>query len=243
MKLRVLTWNIHKAIGGIDRRYRPERVVQVIEHYRPDVVFLQEVDEGCKRSRRDRQVDLLGDELEMPHRAFVPNVKLVRGGQYGNAILSHFPLDEIENVDLTIKPKKRRSALTASAHVHVGGHQRLLVLANVHLGLSGIERGMQLRRLLKSRPFTHHRPSTPFLLGGDFNDVWNTVGTRLLGVRGFRRAGPLLATYPATLPVRSLDGLFVRGDLEPVRLFRSRMRLAREASDHLPLFAELRLPV
>jgi endonuclease/exonuclease/phosphatase family metal-dependent hydrolase len=188
-------------------------------------------------------VDVIGDALEIPHRAFVPNVKLVRGGHYGNAILSRFTLDDVENVDLTIKPKKRRSALTATAHVHEGGHQRMLVLANLHLGLSGIERGMQLRRLVKSRPLTQHRRSTPFLLGGDFNDVWNTLGPKFLELGGFRRAGPLLPTYPATLPVRSLDGLFLRGDVEPQKLFRSRMRLAREASDHLPLFAEIRLTV
>ena len=40
MKLRVLTWNIHKGIGGVDRRYRPERVIEVIAHYEPDLVLL-----------------------------------------------------------------------------------------------------------------------------------------------------------------------------------------------------------
>ena len=26
MRLRLLTWNVHKCIGGLDRRYDPERV-------------------------------------------------------------------------------------------------------------------------------------------------------------------------------------------------------------------------
>jgi endonuclease/exonuclease/phosphatase family metal-dependent hydrolase len=26
MRLRVVTWNIHKGIGGVDRRYRLERI-------------------------------------------------------------------------------------------------------------------------------------------------------------------------------------------------------------------------
>ena len=47
MRPRLLTWNIHKGIGGIDRRYRPDRIVEVIRHYEPDVVLLQEVDEGA----------------------------------------------------------------------------------------------------------------------------------------------------------------------------------------------------
>ncbi|MHC4932056.1 MAG: endonuclease/exonuclease/phosphatase family protein, partial [Planctomycetota bacterium] len=82
MRIRVLTWNIHKGIGGVDRRYRPERVIEVIRHYDPDVVLLQEVDEGVRRSRFDRQVDLIGDALDMRNRAYGPNVK-VRKGRYG----------------------------------------------------------------------------------------------------------------------------------------------------------------
>ena len=33
MRLRLLTWNIHKGIGGVDRRYRPTRTIDVIRHY------------------------------------------------------------------------------------------------------------------------------------------------------------------------------------------------------------------
>ena len=243
MRLRTLTWNIHKGIGGVDRRYRPQRVIDVIAHYDPDVVFLQEVDDGARRSSRHRQVDVFGDALGYEHRAFAANVRLMRGGQYGNAILSRFPLDHVENVDLTIRPKKRRSALTAVAHVRGGGHERSLVLANLHLGLSGVERGLQLRRLLKSGPITDHRKMTPMLLGGDFNDVWGSLGPRILEVAGFRRTGPSVNTYPAKMPARPLDALYVRGDVDPVRAYRSRMRLATVASDHLPLFAELTVRV
>jgi endonuclease/exonuclease/phosphatase family metal-dependent hydrolase len=46
MKLTILSWNIHKGIGGIDRRYRLERVIEVIRHHDPDVALLQEVAEG-----------------------------------------------------------------------------------------------------------------------------------------------------------------------------------------------------
>ena len=63
MRFRLLTYNIHKGIGGIDRRYRPERVVEAIAHCQPDIVLLQEVDDGVPRSSHHRQVDLLGDAL------------------------------------------------------------------------------------------------------------------------------------------------------------------------------------
>ena len=48
--LRVITYNIHKAIG-VDRRFRPQRIVDILRHYDADVVTLQEVDDGVPRSR------------------------------------------------------------------------------------------------------------------------------------------------------------------------------------------------
>ena len=50
MRLRILTYNIHRAIG-LDRRFRPERIVRILDHYKADVCLLQEVDEGAPRSR------------------------------------------------------------------------------------------------------------------------------------------------------------------------------------------------
>ena len=92
--LRVVSWNIHKGIGGIDRRYRPERTVEVLRKLGGDIVLLQEVDEGARRSRSDRQVDLLGDELGLAHRAYYPNHRM-RQGHYGNAILSRYRIDPL----------------------------------------------------------------------------------------------------------------------------------------------------
>ncbi|MCA9149025.1 MAG: endonuclease/exonuclease/phosphatase family protein, partial [Planctomycetales bacterium] len=79
MRIRLITYNIHKGMGGLDRRYRPERIVDTLRHYEPDIVFLQEVDDGVPRSRGDRQVDTLGDALELPHRLFQRNVRLRQG--------------------------------------------------------------------------------------------------------------------------------------------------------------------
>ena len=240
MKLRVLSWNIHKGIGGVDRRYRPERVIEVIAHYEPDLVMLQEVDDGVPRSRLDRQIDVLGDALDLRHRTFGPNVRL-RRGRYGNATLSRWPLSDVRNVDLTVKPKKRRGALYARCRVRHGRRSRTLAVFNVHLGLAGFERKMQLRRLLRIQPFARLHDRTPLVLGGDFNDLYGTLGPKVLEPAGFRTSGQPAATYPAIYPVRALDGLYVRGDLVCVRCIRSRLQLTRDASDHLPLIADLEL--
>src|SRR5436190_587635 len=138
MLLRALTWNIHKCIGGLDHAYRPERIAHVIAHYEPDLVFLQEVDHGVKRSRHDHQAEPLAKLLGYRHHAHVPNVKVPGGGNYGNAILSKFPLLDVEPIDLTLPPKKRRSALHARCRMKLGRHLRTVHFLVMHLGLSGL---------------------------------------------------------------------------------------------------------
>lgn len=241
--IRVLTYNIHKCLGGIDRRYRPERIRDVIAHYSPDVALLQEVDRGASRTRHETQVDVLGDMLNMRHRTFFPNVSLRRGGAYGNAILSRFPLTASQNIDLTIPLKKRRSVLHGRFRVRLDAtsHTRTLHVYNLHLGLSGFERKVQLRRFLDSHPFVHLDHRTPILVAGDFNDVWGTLGPKLLAPAGFRGMPRRIPSFPAYAPVRALDGIYVRGRLEIVRVFRSRLDLAKRASDHLPLVADLQI--
>ena len=61
--MRLLCWNIHKGIGGVDRRYDLHRILRVIDHYDPDVVVLQEVDRGVPRSRRQDQTSLISEVL------------------------------------------------------------------------------------------------------------------------------------------------------------------------------------
>lgn len=244
MELTLLTYNIHKCIGGVDRRYNPERLSEVIGHYDPDMVLLQEVDHNVKRSRKDRQVDLLGDLLGFRHRTYFPNVKVRGGGEYGNAILSRFPLTETVNIDLTIPPKKRRSVLHARYRVRLnempGRHTRTLHIYNLHLGLSGIERKIQLRKFLESDPFVGLHKRTPMVVAGDFNDVWGTLG-KLLKPVGFKTLGKPIRTFPAWGPMRALDSIYVRGDVEIIDVVRSRLKLAKRASDHLPLVARLRI--
>ncbi len=237
MRIRLITYNIHKGIGGVDRRYRPERIIETLARYEPDIVLLQEVDDGVPRSRRDCQVDLLGDALELPHRAFQPNVKL-REGVYGNAILSRFPLSDIEHVDLTVPLKKRRRALVAHCRVPVDGHTRRLLISNLHLGLAGFERKIQVRRFLQSGTVAHAHRHTPAIAAGDFNDVYGTLGKRLWEPAGFGLAGRFVRTFPAALPLRALDRIYFRGDLRLVRSFASHTAVARQASDHLAICAE-----
>ncbi|MCA9595388.1 MAG: endonuclease/exonuclease/phosphatase family protein [Myxococcales bacterium] len=240
MRFSVVTWNIHKGIGGVDRRYRLERTIEVLSKLAPDIALLQEVAADMPRSRFHDQADLLASELGMPHVAYGAEHRFSVGG-YGNAILSRWPLYDIHHLDLTVGTRKKRGALQAKARVRFGNHSRTVVLHNLHLGLAGSERGRQLERFLSSHPFRGLHGRTPVVLGGDLNDLWGTLGPSFLNPAGFSRAGPLARTFPAWLPVRPLDGLFVRGDVRVRHAGPARGTVARQASDHLPLGAELEL--
>lgn len=240
MKLRVLSYNIHKCIGGVDRRYEPSRIVEVIRNQQADVVMLQEVDAGAVRSNRDRQVELLGDELGLRYRTWFPNVDVRGGGQYGNAILSRYPLIESTNIDLSIRFKKKRSVLHGVLRVRHDEVDRTVHVFNMHLGLARYERKLQLQMFLDSHPFAHLHHDTPVVVGGDLNDVYGGLG-ELLEPSGFRGIARRPLTFPAWGPLRPLDAIFVRGAVDFVRLSRCDSELARRASDHRPLIAEVRL--
>lgn len=242
MRLRAISYNVHKCIGGLDRRYDPARVAAVIAHDQPDVVLLQEVAQNGHRFRGERQVEVLGDRLGLRHRSYFVNVRFgPRRGEYGNAILSRFPITATENVDLTLPGRKARSVLHARLRLVLPEHQtRTLHVFNLHLGLSGRERREQLRRFLACHPFAGLHPRTPIVVAGDFNDVWGRLG-RMLQPAGFCGPHLPLRTFPAWAPVRALDSVYVRGDVELARLWRPRHLAARQASDHLPLLAELRV--
>jgi endonuclease/exonuclease/phosphatase family metal-dependent hydrolase len=231
-----MSWNIHKGVGGFDRRYDLERTIEVIRHYAPDIVLLQEVAQAIPALRNDDQAEILPRALGM-HAVFRAEHRR-RTGTYGNLILSRFPLSQLHHLDLTIGWRKRRGLIQAHVRTHIGGHQRSLVVHAVHLGLAGSERHQQLHRFVHSPLCAHLSPHTPTIVGGDFNDLWGTLGTRHLLPIGFERAGNLVNTFPSALPLRPLDALFYRGNLRLVHSAIGRANLARMASDHRPIYAD-----
>lgn len=242
MLLRLLTWNIHRAIG-MDRRFRPERVIEVIRHHDPDLLLMQEVDRGVPRSHRLWLDHLIAKEAGYPFHAWA-QAHVLAEGAYGNATLSRFPMAKRRHVDLTIGRRKRRLALYTRLRLPgLDGH---LHLFNWHLGLSASERDRQVEHLLASGTLRDLPEASRILLGGDTNDWRNLLFPSRLRPAGFhawsehgRRRH--VRTYPSTRPVGALDKFFWRGPLGHEHIYASRLRLARTASDHLPLVAEFEL--
>ena len=242
--MRLLSYNIHKGIGGRDRRYRLERIFDVIEETRPDVLCLQEVARGARRSRRQNQPLLLKQFFSSLHeekvsRCFQLNVRYQRGGGYGNLILSRWPIQSKHLLSLRHGKKKPRGAQVVVLDSPAGP----LHLVNVHLGLAERERHWQVGHLLEHRLFTEST-KLPTVVMGDFNDWRNTLARNCFAEQGFAQiTAPMsrFRTFPAYLPVGSLDKAFVRGGIEVERAQPVRSKKTRTASDHLPLVVDLDL--
>lgn len=242
--LRLLSWNIHKAIGGVDRRCSLERVAAVASHYRPDVLTLQEVDDGVPRSRGVDQAHALAELLGFAHVVFGPTVTLSQG-RYGNATLSHHRIVRSARFDLTFPLKKVRGALYTELAVPDGSHHRMLHVVNWHLGLSGVERRWQVKRLLAQRRLRNLGARSRLVLAGDTNDWAGALPKARLGREGFRcgtgTGRTTLRTFPSWGPVGGLDKVFLRGPIAVTHLVHPRLDLARTASDHLPVIVDLEL--
>ena len=117
---------------------------------------------------------------------------------------------------------------------------RTVHVFNMHLGLARFERRIQLNKFLESHPFSGLHTETPVVVGGDLNDVYGRLG-ELLRPAGFRGVERRPLTFPAWGPMRALDAIFVRGAVDFLKLSRCDSELARRASDHRPLIAEIRL--
>lgn len=246
MRFRLLTYNIHKAIGA-DGLFSPERIAAILEHHDADVVLLQEVDRGVPRSNHLDLASHLARALRYTHRAVGMNVFLKRG-KYGNATLSRFVISRQDNINLTVGRRKRRGAQHTSISVPKRGRTVAVDVFNIHLGLSAQERRQQVMRLLSSRDVANVDESRACIVAGDMNDWPGVLKRRCFVPAGFacatnRRPGSRwsIKTYPSYAPAGGLDKIFWRGPLRLLHVHRSRLRLAKVASDHLPVIAEFEI--
>ena len=161
MQIRVLSYNMHRAIG-VDRLFRPERIAKVINHHQADIVLLQEVDVGVPRSRNLDLAKEMAEAAGYPHYATGLNVRLFRG-RYGNATLSKFPITRSRNINLTVGKRKARGCLhtTIAVNNSIDFSQNVEVF-NLHLGLSSQERVRQVGLLIHSVEFTTLSPDFPW---------------------------------------------------------------------------------
>jgi endonuclease/exonuclease/phosphatase family metal-dependent hydrolase len=239
MKLRVATYNVHKC-AGMDRRISPARIAEVIEEFRPDVIGLQEVLSIEGGRREENQARYLADRLGM-HLA-IGEVRRLRGGAYGNIVLSRLPIDSSCAFDLTVAGCERRGCLRSDIQLEGG---QVLHVFNLHLGTGFLERRAQAQRIVATEWLRGAGPPGPRIALGDFNEWTHGLASRVLAAE-FRSADIRLhlkykRTYPGFFPFLHLDHIYYDADLVLERACLHRTLKSLVASDHLPLYADFAL--
>jgi endonuclease/exonuclease/phosphatase family metal-dependent hydrolase len=222
--VRVMTWNIHGALGR-NPRFDLARVVEFIKAHAPDIVALQEVD-----SRRPG----IGPEpfgflqSALGHFGIGAKTIVTKDGAYGQMLLSRWPVARHEIHDISHPEREPRRIIEADIPTDAG---TLRVIAT-HLGLSLKERRSQadcLAAVIAAR-------SGGTVVLGDFND-WFWVGSVRAVIARICPGRTRFRTFPARWPLLRLDRVYCR----PASLLAKAWidPDARHISDHLPVIVDI----
>jgi endonuclease/exonuclease/phosphatase family metal-dependent hydrolase len=233
---RVLTYNIHHG-EGLDGKVELQRIADLIKREQADIVALQEVDKGVQRTaRRDLPAELAA--LTGLTCVFSNNYHF-QGGEYGNAVLTRFPIKRSTNMHYKmVRPGEQRGILQVVLDVR--GHE--LVFMDTHIDF----RADDTERLLNAaeiKELVQQYRGHPMILCGDFNDTPTSrmhakIAEDFVDSWAAAETGDGF-TIPAQKPSKRIDYIWVGkdGSIVPLKAWVP----ASAASDHLPVVAELRL--
>lgn len=243
----LMTYNIHKGFGLGKVRFLLPQMRNAIADLNPDFVFLQEV-QGEHRLRAKRidtwpdapQVEYIAEKI-WPHYIYAKNA-VYQSGDHGNAILSKYPIDSFENINLSSSNRASRGIL--HSQLILGEEKATVHLLCVHLGLFKAERAEQCKALML-RINEVVPENEPLLMAGDFNDWRNHLSRPLADELGIEEAffsveGHHARSFPAIRPALCVDRIYFRGmKVREVQCLQGKPW--RMLSDHIPLYASFEL--
>ena len=234
LRLRILSYNIHHA-EGVDGKLDIPRIAQVILSVDPDLVALQEVDKNTTRTGKVNQDIELANITKM-NSVFGSNITF-QGGQYGNAILSKFPIIKNKNFLLPNVDSGEQRGLLQS-QIQISNKENVLFFST-HLD----HRRSDTERLASAKAINQIISldnKSPAILAGDFNDVPDSPTLNELGKVWLRTNKKILRTIPASKPSRQIDYIFVQPK-ERWKIIESQILDEDIASDHRAIFSIIEL--
>jgi endonuclease/exonuclease/phosphatase family metal-dependent hydrolase len=228
--IRVASYNMRKAIGT-DRRRRPERTIEVLNELDADVIALQEADR--RFGSRASALPLAMIEAHSDYRPVEIDARAGSIGWHGNALLVKKGIAVSEHHLFRLPSLEPRGAVLAD--VTVDGTE--LRIVGMHLDLSGLWRRRQAKAILshlQERDGARH-----VVLMGDLNE-WSTAGGCLRDFAADHDFAACGRSFHARRPIAALDRIMVSRDLDIVASGTHRTAASRRASDHLPIWAEVR---
>lgn len=230
--VKIMSYNIRHG-QGMDNEVDLDRTISVIREVAPDILILNEVDQGNIRTWFAMQAKEVAEALNMNY-FFSPTEGTTN---YGNAVLSRTPIKESFGVDLPVVEDGIRQRGAAVIVTSIGDREFMVV--GTHLGLGG---STQLKAELDAVHDIYKSRNYPTIIGGDFNKTLSQLRTAApefieeLGSVN-NQIGVNLKTYPSNTPTMQIDYILASSEFQT----KSAEVKTSEASDHLPIIAELKL--
>jgi endonuclease/exonuclease/phosphatase family metal-dependent hydrolase len=253
MLLKILSYNIHKGFDWNNKNYFLQEMKEFIKQSRADIVFLQEVvgknSKYVAQGMVDSQFEFLADQL-WPHFSYGHNA-VYDHGHHGNLILSKFPIESFENIDLTTNRWEKRGLLVCKIMLPKteGSKDKFFYAACSHLNLLHGGRLLQYQQIKEHILLKNGNHDIPFILAGDFND-WNKkcapVFEQDLGMQEVYKTihGTFAKTFPALYPMLCLDRIYVKNLKIKTSIIletKNKHNLLSHLSDHRPLYCEVEI--
>ena len=235
-QLRVLCYNIHYGQGN-DGKYDVARLASVIQATKPDLVALQEVDVGVKRSGRVHQAQRLAELTGLAVR-FGPT-QHYEGGLFGNAVLTRLPILDVaihplpyteSTPELTTYP---RGAIVVTVKAPNGQPLRFV---STHFQHNVPEDRLAEAKAINAL-FAADGEQTPTILAGDMNAIPDSEPIAELQTCWVNAIDKAAApTAPSTIPRSRIDYIFYR-PAQQFRIVHTEVVPEAMASDHRPVLA------
>jgi len=228
--IRVASYNMRKAIGT-DRRRRPERTLEVLRELDADVIALQEADR--RFGSRASAIPLRMIEEHSDYKPVALDARDGSLGWHGNALLVRKSVDILHRDRLHLPSLEPRGAVTAE--IRLGGEA--LRVVGMHLDLSGLWRRQQAHAILHY--LQGREQPMPAVLMGDLNE-WSVRGGCLRDFGHHLTFANCGRSFHTRRPVVQLDRIMVTDGLGIDECGVHHSAAARRASDHYPVWANLR---
>lgn len=238
-----MSYNVH-GCKGMDGRVSTERIARVIARYNPDIVALQELDSGRRRSSGVNQVELIAGKLGMSF--YFHPARRNQLEEYGNAILSRYPMEMIKKDSLPKLWNKTFLEPRGAIWVMVDLQGTKINIINTHLSLWSKERRLQMKSLLSGDWLRHPDCNGPIILCGDLNmaphsPVYKEIIKRFNDSQLMLTGHKPIKTWFSGYPFRRIDHVFLTAEFNVQSIEGTHTTLDRLASDHLPVTVDLSL--
>lgn len=170
MLIKIVTFNIAHG-KGIDGKIDVERQAEIVYRYRPDIVFLQEIDMYTKRAGKRNQIREYAKNIFLPYSSMESNITL-EDGYYGDGIISRFPISFSVNYLMPLTDLNHEQRGILCNRISLGTAK--INLFSVHLSTYKDERILACKEL--NRIISKIDENEIIIIGGDFN-----VGVTRLG--------------------------------------------------------------